>query len=165
LTNSYLYKTEYFGISVSEIHLFRSEYPFRKIPFEGIKSVKIKKGTSIKYPKRALIFALMLRAVPTYLLASFYGFHNFSNPHIQEIHSGIIFGSLSLLLFALYILCQLVVPTLIMKIQLIDESKELLVLRPLERNGNLESFLKFFKSSLNPETKYSDRRSGTRGRF
>lgn len=148
MANSYLFKTNYFGITIFEIHLLRSEYPYKKIRFEIINSIVVKQGSSMKYPIRALLLSLSLISIPTYLLLNYFGIYYFDDPHLTKMYSGFVFGSISMILFGLYTLFKLVQPNLVMKLKLNDGTKEVLELKQLKNNGEFDSFLEFLRSSV-----------------
>ncbi len=148
MATNYLYKTDQFGISSFEIHLLRSEYPFRKIPLDQIQRVDIKKGLSFKHPLRTLVFATVLIAIPIFLFLNYFGIVFIDDRHFAKMYSGLVFGSIALFAFGIYILGLLLIPSTIMKIQMLDGSNEVLDLRSLKKKGELVAFVDFLKSNM-----------------
>ena len=87
--SDYLFETEHFRFTLSELHLLRSRFPYKKIEFRSISKIYIGKGIRVKRPLLTLAFGLILTIGSIFIFLKSTGIFEFIfNPKEHALDSG-----------------------------------------------------------------------------
>lgn len=82
--STYTFQTAAFGLSDAGIHLFRSGYNYKTLPYPDIRRAILKKGTAIKNWLLILVAGLALMTFAVYQAAHLY--HLFMDPDVHQVY-------------------------------------------------------------------------------
>ena len=154
---SYLIRTNYFGLTLSDLHLLRSGFSYRRIPHESIKHISIEKGIRTKHPIRSIVFGLILILSSAWLLINSLNLNllepGFSDNLAYKVVWGwwMMMGFLALLGFVSVFWA--LKRTLILKVITLDGQKELFTLNELQKKNKLSELKKFINEIYPPHVR------------
>jgi hypothetical protein len=131
----YHFQTQEFGMSATGIHLLRSGFNYRTIPFSEIKSIQIIKGKQLRHWWAILIVGLALFAVGASL--SIYVIYTIMEGELTRY----VARAITVLLIPViggYFVYNALETGMILKIECINGRKERLPLKELERRKQLQ---------------------------
>lgn len=144
MTDQYIFKDPYFGVSEDGIHLLRNGYNYKTIGFHEIRLIEFKRGRSIKNWWGLLLFGLFLFSIgiySAYALVHFFSDDEGGHIYIEEIlipFFPILIGGL-----ALY---KALIQERIIVIWLLSDKNLVFSIKALEKGGKFPEMLQFLST-------------------
>ena len=154
----YLFETDYFRFTSGELHLLRSRFAYKKIPFNQISSVYIGKGIKVKRPLLVLGFGLILAisSVGTllYSVGFFQSFFTATDlfTHLVQVSkamAGILVMIGFLLIIGIISIYQATVKTWVMRVDYLEGGFDVFSLEKLISQNVYFKLKKFVKANFN----------------
>lgn len=145
MISKYLFETNHFGITDSEVHLLRGQFPYKKIHLDQFRLIEIKKGINTKHPFRLLGFGASLIGVSIFLI-SHYQWPGFSDMFSRGF-AAIVVVHFCLLIVGFWSAKQASSKTEIIKLSF-DAGYEIFPIKSIIKENRLEDLKLFLKENI-----------------
>jgi len=151
------FKNERYQFKESELELIRSGFVYKRIPFEDLESIVVKRGSPLKRPYLSVLFGFSLIFAAWSLLkfqtGAYYlilnGYMSWDDwGVIIEPLGGLLFIIILLIIMGLWAIVLACWPVWIAQIKLKDGNREVLSLTEIRKRGQFNAFLKFLHAKL-----------------
>ena len=152
------FEDEQFKFTSGELHLLRSKFAFKKIPFYTITKITIKRGVRTKYPIRLLSFGLLIVGLVLYIL--FHSTDVFNGQWYEEPSpNGRIFVDFCRILAGAWRSCYFssCLPNRVLKVDYSGGGYDILSLDKLKETNEISGLISFLKENFRTDQIKIDR--------